>query len=309
MTSPSSAPDPVVGIEPAMPRIYIGCPLTNLEPDRQRSLGTTLDVIKSAVHAVTLGDRASGDEWPVALYVPYEQTAPWKTEGLGALAIYERNYTEVLDSDALIVLADFAASAGVGQEIEWATRAGIPVLYVAPQPPSRQIRGHPALVTYVAYGMDIDTLKAGVTRWLRQSKLRIQAGPLRRHNRALAYTSLTERLTAAWQAAPDPTGAAARCNLQPGFVDSVLAHPARVALLPVETLALVCAELRINQATATRQLSLRATRAWLAAVNAHNWDESTAERLRTLGLAEMRQNPGSDLETPAAWVALHIGRA
>lgn len=297
------AAQPVPG-EP-LPRIYLACPLTSLTADRRARIGLTLEVVRTTVEAVTFGDHADGDGWPVSLYAPYDDSAPWKDDGLAPTAVHEKNLSALLDSDGLIVVADEAASAGVGQEIEWACRAGLPVLYLTIGKASRQIAGTPAHIICVPYGDDIATMKAQLTNWLRARRSQIYSGPRRRANRALRYASLTSRLNDAWQRTADPTGTAARCGLHPNFIPSVLAHPARVALIAADTLSLMCAELGVRPPGATGQLSLRQTRAWLLASESAGWDEGTAERLRVLGLAAQQQDPGLDLETPTAWVGLH----
>lgn len=295
-------------IEP-LPRIYLACPLTNLSVGRRGNVGLTLEVVRATVEAVTFGDHADGDSWPVSLYAPYDHSAPWKEDGLSPAGVHERNLSALLDSDGLIVVADEAASAGVGQEIEWASRAGIPVLYLATGKASRQIAGTPADIVCVAYGEDIATMKAQLANWLRPRRSQFYAGPRRRANRALRYAAVTSRLNDAWRASRDPTGTAARCGLHPNFISNTLAHPARVALLAADTLSLLCAELEVRLPGATAQLNLRQTRAWLLATESAALDQHAAERLRMLGLAAQQHDPGIDLETPTAWIGLHARHA
>lgn len=308
MTITETLPTEPTPVEP-LPRIYLACPLTNLAPARRGTVGLTIDVIRTTVEAVTFNDHAAGDRWPVSLYAPYNYSAPWNNDGLSSSAVYEKNLTELLDSDALIVVADQGASAGVGQEIEWASRSGLPILYLTTTTASRQIAGTPAHITCVAYGDDTTTMKAQLTNWLRASRLRIEAGPRRRDNRALRYASLTGRLDKAWRSTGDPTSTAARCNLHPNFISSVLANPARVALIAADTLSLLCAELGVRPPGANGQLRLHATRAWMAATETHGWDDRAAERLRMLGLAAQQQNAALDLDTSQSWVDLHAQHA
>lgn len=304
MTQTHVAPADVAPTVP-LPRIYLACALTNLCEARRGTVGLTLALVRATIEAVTFEDHTAGEQWPVAVYAPYDNSAPWSKDGLSASGVYERNLSELLDSDALVVVADKAGSAGVGQEIEWATRAGLPILYLATDSASRQIAGTPAHITCVTHRDDAETLRAQLGNWLRQTRHRIEAGPLRRDNRALRYSSLTSRLQKAWRESPDPTGTAARCSLHPTFIESVLSHPARVALLAADTLSLLCAELGVRPPGATGQLGIRATRAWLLAAQEAAWDDRTAERMRMVSLAAQQQNRDVDLDTPAAWLELH----
>src|SRR5205809_6287296 len=118
MTSPQSVP--VLAQDYSVPRIYLASPLTNLSNEERRCLGSEISLVKVLIEQLTVGDRVEGEVWPVGVYAPIDHTAPWKGDSLSPSQVYERNLTELLDSDALIVLADRAASAGVGQEIEGA---------------------------------------------------------------------------------------------------------------------------------------------------------------------------------------------
>jgi len=286
----------------ATPRVYLASPLTNLSYGQRRCLGSEIALVKACIEQFTIGDRVEGERWPVGLYVPFDNTAPWKKDGLGASQVYERNLAELLDSDALIVLADRAASAGVGQEIEWAARAGMPVLYLSgSESISRQIQGIPASITCVAYGHDSDTLTAQLANFLRQWRTRIQDGPRRRASRRLRYESLTSRLRAAWTTASDPTGIAARSSLHPNLIHMTLADPARVALMPIDTASMLCAELGVRLPASSAQLSIKATRALILTAIEESWPDETIERIRIHGLAATAREPGIDLDTLDAW--------
>lgn len=296
-----------VSVAGQLPRIYLACPLTNLTADRRRVLTSEVSQVRMSIESATVDDRVSDEAWPVAIYAPIDATAPWGNDGLSASAIYERNFSEVLDADALIVLADIAASAGVGQEVEWACRLGIPVLYLTPSPgASRQIQGIAGAITCAAYSFDASTLSAIVTNFLRQNRLRILDGPRRRESRRLRFEALTARLRIAWQSCSDPTGVAARCALSPVFVPLMLADPGRVAVMSVDSLMMLAAELGVPLSTAPGlQLPVASMRALVLAAAEDAWDDRTVERLRLHGLAAISADPELDLATLDAWRTLY----
>jgi hypothetical protein len=285
-----------------IPQLYLACPLTNLDDGQRRALTSEVSQVRMCVEQATVGDRVPGEAWPLAIYAPIQNTAPWLDDNLSDAGVYERNLTKVLDSDAVLVLADRAASAGVGQEIEWACRVGIPVLYLSSaEQVSRQIRGIPGTIRCAAYNGDGGTLTAHVANFLQENKHRILDGPRRRDSRRLRFEPLAGRLRHAWERCPDPTGLASRCALDPGYLRMMLTDAARVAMIPADTLTMLCAELGVSLASAARQLPIPATRALILAASAEGWSDETVERLRLHGLAEHAVNPDTDLATLDAW--------
>jgi hypothetical protein len=286
----------------ALPRIYLACPLTNLDAERRRALTSEASQVKMSIERLTVTDRIAGEAWPVAVYAPIEHTAPWRKDGLSPISVYTRNFGEVLDSDALIVLADQAASTGVGQEIEWAARVGIPVLYLSSaKNVSRQIAGIPAAFTCVAYNRDSATLAAHIENFLRQNQTRIEDGPRRRASRRLRFEPLAVQLRHRWHASADPTGVAARCLLNPALVSMTLEDPARVAFMSTDSLSLLCAELRVPLSPSTRQLSIPATRALILAAGEDAWPDDVVQLLRLHALAAVALDPDLDVDTLDAW--------
>jgi len=296
---------PMTQRSPATPRIYIASPLTNLTDGQQRSLGCELKVVRNTVEQVTITNRLGGDSWPVAIYAPLDKTAPWKNDGLSPAQVYERNLTEILDSDALIVLADRAASAGVGQETEWAARIGIPILYLSSAAQvSRQIQGVPAAITAIAYDGDSDKLTEQVTAFLHRWRSRIEDGPRRRDSRRLRLQPLTSRLQQRWASTTNRTDLAMRCNLEVRLIDLTLADPMRLAVLPIDSLLMLCAELGITLGTPAAQLSIAATRALILAAEHEHWPDSMVEELRVHGITRMALDPALDLGTLDGWRSL-----
>jgi hypothetical protein len=295
----------VVGMR-ELPRIYLACPLTNLTEHRKRTLKSEVSQVKMSIERLTVNDRVADEIWPVAVYAPIEHTAPWCGDGLSPVSIYMGNFSQVLDSDAVIVLADQAASAGVGQELEWAARIGIPVLYLSSSKRiSRQIAGIPAAITCVAYNSDSDTLAAQIENFLRNNRTRIEDGPRRRASRRLRFEPLAAQLRQRWYTATDRTGIAARCLLSPILIDMTLEDTARVAFLSADSLSLLCAELAVALSPSTRQLSIPATRALILAAVTDAWPDDVVQRLRLHALAAAALDPDLDLATPDAWRRQH----
>jgi hypothetical protein len=285
-----------------IPRLYLASPLTGLNKKDRRAICLEVSGLKAAIQKFTVDDRSHGDAWPLSIYAPLEHTAPWSNDGLSAASIYDRNLSEVLNSDALVAIGDDGLSAGVGQEIAWATTAGLPILCLTPGTAmSRQITGTPGRMTVVGFNGDDATRDLHLASWLRANRTLIEDGPRRRHNRRLRYAGLTTRLHAAWKAAGDPTGVAARCNLSPTAVESVLLDAARLALMPTEWLDALSSELRVTRPTSGPQLGIRALRAWFACVEREGLDDNTAERLRLVALSRLSRDAMLDLETPGGW--------
>lgn len=288
-----------------VPLVYLASPLTNLTSTARQSVCATVDNIKLRIEHLTVADRVAAEQWPVAVYAPVEHSAPWKQDGRSPAEIYELNLSWVLHADAMIVLGDRTVTAGVGQEIEWAVRAGLPILYLSPGAAvSRQISGTPARLEVADFGSDMATLRLRLDGWLRTNRTLIEDGPRRRRDRRLRYAGVTSRLRDRWERAPDPTSAAARCNLHPSLVDSLLSDPARVALMPSEWLDRLTAELGVPKSMSGPQLCIRALRAWLSYAASAGLDDAAAERLRLLALADVARDPRCDLDTPAAWQQL-----
>lgn len=296
-------PVPLTAAEPMpIPSIYLACPLTNLNLTRRRVLTSEVSQVRMAIEQLTVGDRVETETWPVAIYAPIDNTAPWSDDQLTPASVYERNYTKVLDADAFIILADDGGSSGGGQETEWAARLGIPILYLSSAGTvSRQIAGIPATINCVAYNNDSGTLTAHVANFLRLHRARILDGPRRRASRRLRFEPLAVQLREQWRRTSDPTGVAARCLLTPAFVDLSLADGSRLAALSADALIMLCAELGVPLSPAARQLSVPATRALILAAIEDMWSDDLVERLRLYGLAATTLNPDEDLATLDAW--------
>ena len=261
--------------------------------------------VKHRIDQMTSGDRIDGEGWPVAVYAPIEHTPPWCNDGLSPREVYQRNLTELLDSDALIVVVGRAASAGVGQEIEWAVRAAMPILYLyGGDSISRQIAGIPAAITLQPYGEEFSLLGTKVGYFLQHQRLAICDGPRRRASKRLRFAVLTQQLQLAWARAANPTELAATCGLPIPMIESMLADSARVATMPVDALTALCTELGIDPLGAGRQLSVPALRALMTAAEQFGWDDARVETVRARGLEILGAEPDPRLDTPDRWHAL-----
>lgn len=284
-----------------IPQLYVACPLTGLDSNRARLEETShrIETVKRAIEEATVSNRIEGEQWPVSLHIPFEKTRPGSDGGLSPSTVYDRNLDALLASDGLIVVTDQYCSAGIGQEIEWAARAGIPVLYLSRVTASRQILGTPHNVDGRTCD-DAATMAAHVRNWLQKNRSQIQTGPNRREDRGLAYLDLTARLRTAWEQSTDRTPLAAQLNLHPAAIDSIIKTPERVALTPWWTICGLAILLGVNL-DARRGLNFAESRAWVRAAEDGGWDQRTAEWLRIYAMT----TGATSLEFPATWISLH----
>jgi hypothetical protein len=265
---------------------------------------------KRAIEAVTVGDRVEQDRWPAAVYAPLDHTAPWKKDGLSPEEVYSRNLAEVHTADALIVIAEDGGSAGVGQELEWAVRLGLPILYLtADSAISRQILGAPGFIQAQAYGNDASTLESHVKNFLRQWKPLILDGPRRRQSRQLRFLAVAQRLRAAWEACANRTLVAAQVRVDVRYLEIALSEPVLLSVMPIETLISLAHELDVDLASNTPRpmlsLPVPATRALLAAAETDAWSDRDVERLMFYGRAVLERGDAVDLSTLTGWRTLY----
>jgi hypothetical protein len=293
-----------------LPKIYLACPLTGLTQRARRQIKSDVAAAQRAVEAVTVGDRVDDERWPVSVYAPIEHTAPWNRDRLSAEQVYRTNLHAVHTSDALIVLGENGASAGVGQELEWAIRVGIPILYLtAGRDVSRQIKGAPAFLQAQSYNNDTRTLESHVKNFMRLWRPMILDGPRRRESRLLRYEAVTKRLRAAWETCPKPTEVAAQVRVDIRYLELALSDPVLLSVMPAETLISLAHELDVPLTSHSPQhllvLPVPALRALLAAAEAEGWPDKDVERLIVHGRAASERNAGVDLTTITGWRSLH----
>jgi nucleoside 2-deoxyribosyltransferase len=294
------------------PGIYLACPLTCLTENtaRRRQINSDIAAAKRAIDAVTVGDRLTEESWPVSVYAPIDHSAPWKRDGLTPEDVYRKNLDAIHASDALIAFGENGASAGVGQELEWAIRLGIPILYLtSDRAVSRQIQGAPAFLRTQSYGDDSQTLENHVKNFLRLWQPMILDGPRRRASRRLRYTATTKRLRAAWQSCPNPTEVAAQVRVDIRYLELALSDPIFVSVMPAETLITLAHELDVPLTSHSPShliaLPVPALRALLAAAEAHGWPDRDVERLIVHGRAASEADTSIDLTTKAGWQSLY----
>jgi hypothetical protein len=292
------------------PRVYLACPLTGLDAKSQRQIKSDVLSAKRAIEAVTVGDRVEQDRWPAVVYAPLDYTAPWKKDGLSPEEVYAQNLAEVHAADALIVIAENGGSAGVGQELEWAVRLGLPILFLtADAAISRQILGAPGFIQAQAYGSDASTLESHVKNFLRQWKPLILDGPRRRHSRRLRFLAVTQRLRAAWEGCSNRTLVAAQVRVDVRYLELALSDPVLLSVMPIETLISLAHELDVDLASQSprRMMSLPVPvlRALLATAESEGWSDSDVERLMFHGRAVLERGDLLDLATLAVWRTLH----
>lgn len=85
-----------------------------------------------------------------------------------------------------------------------------------------------------------------------------------------------------------------------------LTDPGRVAVLPVDAVTLLCAELGVTLTRATSDLSVPATRALVLAPNEDGWSDAAVDKLRLHGMAASALDPNLDLHTLDSWRRLYV---
>lgn len=293
--------------EPPLPKIYIASPLTGLSDIAQRQIASDVLTVKNAINAETHLDRIDHETWAVCLYAPIDHTAPWRgTDGLAPHQIYKRNLAEVHQSDAVVILAEGGGSAGVGQELEWGTRLGLPILFLsADDRISRQITGAPAFISPQTYNKNPDTLTDHVKNFLRRWKPVILDGPRRRESCTLRFEPITLRLRAAWQNCTNPTNVAAQARVSPEYLELALGDPIYVSTMPVETLITVAHELSVPLQGLDHGLAFTipasALRPLMTAAADDGWSDAEIDALLQLGRAALNSGDPLDLRTLDGW--------
>ena len=296
----------LVGPPEEDPRIYLACPLTNLDRDQRLAMQSHVDNVKHRIDQMTFGDRINGEGWLVSVYAPIEHSAPWGDgDGLSPHEVYQRNLTELLDSDAL-------SSSRPGLPApESGRRSSGPhgprcrsCTYTAATRSAARSPASRAAVTVQPYGEDFSLLGTKVGYFLQHQRRAICDGPRRRASKRLRFAFLTQQLQLAWARAANRTELAANCGLQIPMIDSMLADSARVATMPVDALTVLCTELGIVPFGAGRQLSVPDMRALMAAADQFGWDDALLETVRARGLEILGADPDPRLDTPDRWRAL-----
>lgn len=288
------------------PQIYLACPLTGVSPATKRQLHSDVDTVQRAIERTTGLDRIDDESWPLSVYAPIQHTPPWISDGRTPSDVFRINLDAVHSSDALIVLAEAGGSAGVGQEIEWATRLNLPVLYLcAGSDVSRQIQGAPAFMTTECFNGDAATLESKITHFLQRWKPLILDGPRRRASRSLRFQAVTLRLRGAWQQCPDRTETAAQIGVDLRYLELALSDPRYIAVMAVDTLLTLAYELGVSlrhlDPGPTFTLPVPMLRPLFTAAGEDGWSDKLTERLIIEGRAALQRGDETDLTTKTGW--------
>lgn len=291
------------------PQLYLACPLTGLTNSVRRQIDSDVAIVKRAIMAETRLDRVDADSWPLNVYAPIDHTGPWANDGLGPAEVYRLNLSKVHDSDSLIVLAEMGGSAGVGQELEWASRLGLPIAFLsASQGVSRQIQGAPALMLAQSYNKHADTLEDLVKNFLRRWKPMILDGPRRRASRVVRFEPITLRLRGGWQSCRNRTNVAAQIRVDVAYLELTLSDPRYVATMPVDTLLALANELDVPLSGLDRSgefaLPVPMIRALMAAAGEDGWSDALVQALIYEGRAAIEEGETIDLKTVSGWRSL-----
>ena len=308
-TLPFELPEPPADrAQEDLPLIYVASPLTRVadSPDKRRAITFQVDKIVS-----TIQERRDGQDGPrYRTHAPAVRTAPWAVDGPTDVEIYRSNTQLVIaEVDGLITLDLEGGSSGTGQELELASRRGIPVLRlsVAGERISRQIAGNP-MVTAATYDLP-DELAATVTRFLVNNATPIEDGPRTRRNLAILYSALQGDLLSAWNAlnSRERGRVASEARVRPAYLDHHLSHPVMVATLPNHQLVQLGHALGVEAAnyltTQPVELTIRHLDALVSAQDQYRWSDEQTEWVRSAAQRELNA-PGVRrllLNSPADW--------
>lgn len=288
-----------------LPRLYLGCPLTVLSESAKRQLKSDIASAKKAIEAVTVSDRIEDERWPVSVYAPIEKTSPWETPEMTSSEVYRTNLLEVHNSDVLIAIGEGGGSAGIGQELEWAIRFGIPALYLSPIEVSRQIEGAPGSLQTATYEEDAKTLEAVVQNFLRTWRHSIVDGPRRRSSRRLRFASTTQQLRHAWESSRRRTEVAAQVGMDFEFIDLALSDPILVSAMSAEALFTLAAELGVSMMSHDSGpafvVSAPHLRSLMIAADKDGWSNEVIEILLIHGRASIQRGDDLKLHTLKGW--------
>lgn len=274
---------------PEWPRLYVACALTAVadRPDARERLALWTHVIEEAIKEQTAGGDVTGEarSWCIVLDVPLKRTSPWKNKEATPVEIYEQNSASVwARADAMIVIGAFGGSTGAGQELEWALRQGIPILYVVPpgESASRQVRGaeNQGDLTIQEFE-EPDELKRAVARWIAKHRSAIEDGARRRAMTRSRFLVAQTVVRYTW-ARLDIDGRCdfcARTRLRPALINRIVSDLDAFAALSGRQLVEISAGLGIDLGVLLGvpgnhepALSERSLRALQQAADESSWD-------------------------------------
>ncbi len=170
-------------------RAYVICALTGTAPEQHARLTGAATAIRKRL--VEAGIRT---------HLPGDYADPKENPDLPPLCVNSLDYDAVLESDAVIMLAD-APTTGGGKELVWAERNGCPILLLAPadMPVSRLITGAASDLRLQHYSTVEDACDS-VAGWVQDRRSRLIDHASRRAARDEAYG---ERLQVMNRLVPD----------------------------------------------------------------------------------------------------------
>lgn len=278
---------------PDAPQIYIACTLTSIrnDPERQRLLDAEIQLIQLGINRASID---AAEPWSVRVHAPIEWSAPWRTPETTPTDVHGANARIVLgQSDALIVHGH-QPSEGVGQEFAWALDVGIPVLHLCPlgQHVSRQIAGTPGDITIASPGSAGEIVDR-TCQWVRSRRRVIESGPTRRKDRLLLYGPVRAALVDAWQRADKDSRRAmlSYSRLTEPRLLWLLSDDAFLATAPFHQVQSLAVGLGIAlppfRSAPPPELTTAQFRAFLAASDEYDWDNTMAELVKERGRQEL----------------------
>jgi prophage maintenance system killer protein len=228
-TAPEEAP-----AERPLPQLYVACVLTATAEDKEamNNLRSWCHNVERAVDEATRGgsdEPGLEREWRVECDIPLRRTRPGSPHT--PQQVFERNSRALWsEADAMIAIGYRGGSSGVGQELEWAIRQGIPILYLVPDGDtvSRQVEGarHQADITIEPFD-EPEELARIVEGWIVSRRRVIEDGWRRReiHRSRVVAAQAMARAALAQLDHAARFEVCAIAQLKPGRVHRLLTDP------------------------------------------------------------------------------------
>jgi hypothetical protein len=273
--------------EPDWPLVCVAAPLSGLDLAGRQTVSAWSELISAAV---LNSARDASSPWQIRIHLVTKMSAPWKGDGRSGREVLELNSTVVKsEADALVIVGYKGGSIGVGQELEWALRQGMPVLYLhhVEDCPSRQVRGTSEFGDVLIEAFtEPEEIESIVLRFLHSRRPQIEEQKRRRRDRILLFGRLQSKLNERWEtlASDERLEVMAVVRMKPARIEQLLASVHELACASVVetfdlTAALGLSALDALGTEAEPELEPSQLAALASAATEYEWDPITTLNL------------------------------
>ncbi len=299
-----------------LPRLYLVCALSHIDPDVRHQLEPLVELVKVAVREASL---EAEHPWELSVYAPIEHSAPWNRPALEPETVYKTNAERLQGhTDGLIMFGHNGGSYGGGQEFAWAAAMRLPILYITPAESlttgegrlSRQIEGTPLDLTVCSYHNPTD-LREQVKNWVRTRRATLEALARHRADRGQVHEHLHRIMRHRWSeiSSKDRASAIMECGMHPRRIEALITDLHAFAAASLEEVTALMSALGLSLTVRGDQLpDLTARQRAALATAAWECQWSPAKTLELEGLARRELARGGvrriALTTPHSWIEL-----